>query len=189
VKFERDCKSRGEAMSGVVGAIDLGGSKAWYAVHTKHQHEQSVTNILAEKGFDVFCPTYAEVHRWKDRQKEVTLPLFPGYLFFADGLDRRVELLSTPGVCRIVSFGSTPAAVPESEIISIRRAALSSRSVEPHPFLREGERVRFRRGPLAGVEGILQKWKEGYRLVLTIELLGRSVSVEVEQCDILANAN
>ena len=69
---------------------------SWYALRTKHQHEKSVTNVLAEKGFEVLCPTYAEVHRWKDRKKEVTLPLFPGYLFFANGLERKVDLLSTP---------------------------------------------------------------------------------------------
>jgi transcription antitermination factor NusG len=163
--------------------------RAWYALRTKHQHEKSITHLLAEKGFEVFCPTYAEVHRWKDRKKEVTLPLFPGYLFFADGLDRKVELLSAPGVCNIVSCGNTPAPVRASEIESIRRAAFSQRPVEPHPFLREGQRVRLKYGPLAGVEGILQRWKDGYHLVLTVELLGRSVSVEVERCDIAAGLN
>jgi transcription antitermination factor NusG len=157
---------------------------AWYALHAKHQHEKSITSILVEKGFEVFCPTYAEVHRWKDRKKEVTLPLFPGYLFLANGLDRKLDVLSTPGVCAIVSFGNTPALVSPSEIEAIRRATLASRTIEPHPFLKEGDKVRLKSGPLAGIEGILQKRKEGYRLVLSVELLGRSVSVEVEQCDI-----
>jgi transcription antitermination factor NusG len=162
---------------------------SWYALRTKHQHEKSVTNVLAEKGFEVLCPTYAEVHRWKDRKKEVTLPLFPGYLFFANGLERKVDLLSTPGVCAIVSFGNTPALVPQSEIEAIQLAMLSSRVMGPHPFLKEGDRVRLRSGPLAGIEGILQKRKDGYRLVLSIELLGRSVAVEVEQSDIHRGLN
>jgi transcription antitermination factor NusG len=161
----------------------------WHALHTKHQHEKYVTDMLAEKGFEVFCPTYAEIHRWKDRKKEVTIPLFSGYLFFAGGLDRRVDLLSTPGVCAIVSFGNTPAVVPEEEINAIRLAAASSQRVEPHPFLKEGQRVRVKSGPLAGVEGILQRWKDSFRLVLSVELLGRSVAVEVEQCDIHRDAN
>jgi transcription antitermination factor NusG len=162
---------------------------AWYALHTRYQHEKSITNILLEKGFEVFCPTYAEVHRWKDRKKEVTLPLFPGYLFFANGLDRKLDLLSTPGVCAIVSFGNTPAPVPQSEIEAIQRAILGSRAVQPHPFLKEGDRVRVKSGPLAGIEGILQRQKDGYRLVLSIELLGRSVAVEVDQCDVRRDLN
>ena len=159
----------------------------WHALHTKYQHEKYVTDILAEKGFEVFCPTYAEVHRWKDRKKEVTIPLFPGYLFFANGLDRRIDLLSTPGVCAIVSFGNAPAIVPENEISAIRLAA--AQRVEPHPFLKEGHKVRVKSGPLTGVEGILQRWKDSFRLVLSVELLGRSVAVEVEQCDIHRDAN
>jgi transcription antitermination factor NusG len=162
---------------------------SWHALHTKHQHEKYVTDILAEKGFEVFCPTYAEVHRWKDRKKEVTIPLFSGYLFFAGGLDRRIDLLSTPGVCAIVSFGNTPAVVPEKEINAIRLAAASSQRVEPHPFLKEGQKVRVKSGPLAGVEGILQRWKDSFRIVLSVELLGRSVAVQVEQCDIHRGAN
>jgi transcription antitermination factor NusG len=161
----------------------------WHALHTKHQHEKNVTDILAEKGFEVFCPTYAEVHRWKDRRKEVTIPLFSGYLFFADGLHRRIDLLSTPGVCAIVSFGNTPAIVPEEEINAIRLAAASSQRVEPHPFLQEGQKVRVKSGPLSGIEGILQRRKDTFRLVLSVQLLGRSVAVQVEQCDIERGAN
>ena len=148
-----------------------------------------MTTVLAEKGFEVFCPTYAEVHRWKDRNKEVTLALFPGYLFFANGLERKADLLSTPGACAIVSFGNTPALIPQSEIEAIQLAMLSSRLMGPHPFLKEGDKVRLRSGPLAGIEGILQRRKDGYRLVLSIELLGRSVAVEVEQSDIHRDLN
>ena len=161
----------------------------WHALHTKYQHEKYVTEILAEKGFEVFCPTYAEVHRWKDRRKEVTIPLFSGYLFFADGLDRRIDLLSTPGVCAIVSFGNTPAIVPEEEINAIRLAAASPQRMEPHPFLKEGQKVRVKSGPLSGIEGILQRRKDTFRLVLSVQLLGRSVAVQVEHCDIERGAN
>jgi transcription antitermination factor NusG len=161
----------------------------WHALHTKHQHEKYVTDILAEKGFEVFCPTYAEVHRWKDRRKEVTIPLFSGYLFFADGLDRRIDLLSTPGACAIVSFGNTPAIVPEEEISAIRLAAAGPQKMEPHPFLKQGQKVRVKSGPLSGIEGILQRRKDTFRLVLSVQLLGRSVAVQVEQCDIERGAN
>src|SRR6266436_1088662 len=122
----------------------------WHALHTKHQHEKYVTDILAERGFEVFCPTYAEVHRWKDRKKEITIPLFPGYLFFANGLDRKIDLLSAPGVCAIVSFGNVPAIVPENEISAIRLAAASSQRVEPHPFLKERQPPVGAFGGIAG---------------------------------------
>jgi transcription antitermination factor NusG len=163
-------------------------SSTWHALYTRYQHEKSVTAILSEKGFEVFCPMYPEVHRWKDRKKEVNLPLFPGYLFFADGLERKIDLLSTPGVSAIVSIGNSPAVVPEEEISALRIAADSSRRMAPHPYLKEGDKLRVKSGPLAGVEGILQRWKDVYRLVLSVELLGRAVSVEVDLSDLQRNA-
>jgi transcription elongation factor/antiterminator RfaH len=181
----RHCKSKGEAMLGPSFSTEIEAQpSAWYALYTRYQHEKSVTAILSEKGFEVFCPMYSEVHRWKDRKKEVSLPLFPGYLFFANGLDRKMDLLSTPGVSAIVSVGNSPAVVPEEEISSLRIAADSHRRMVPHPYFKEGDRLRVKSGPLAGVEGILQKWKDNYRLVLFIELLGRAVGVEVEVSDL-----
>jgi transcription antitermination factor NusG len=98
-------------------------------------------------------------------------------------------LLSTPGACAIVSFGNTPAIVPEEEINAIRLAFASTQRVEPHPFLKEGQKGRVKSGPLSGIEGILQRRKDTFRLVLSVQLLGRSVAVQVEQCDIERGAN
>lgn len=159
-------------------AIDNG--QKWFALTAKHQHEPKVANLLGAKGFEAFQPTYTEVRRWKDRKKPIALPLFPGYVFFCGGLERRLEILSTPGVFSIVCFGETVAEISAEEIEGIRRACLSRMDVQPHPFLAVGERVRVMEGPLSGVTGILQRQKDACRLILSIELLGRSAAVEID---------
>lgn len=152
----------------------------WFALTAKHQHEASVARLLSAKGLQVFYPTCSTVHRWKDRNKILQLPLFPGYVFFGDGLHRRIEILSTPGVFSIVSFGRMAAEIPPEEIDGIRKATDSALALQPHPFLSEGEQVRVTRGPLAGVCGILLRHKDSFRLVISIELLGRSAAVEID---------
>ena len=156
----------------------------WFALTAKHQHEPSVARLLAAKGFEIFQPTYTEVRRWKDRSKTLQLPLFPGYVFFCGGLGRRVEVLSTPGVFSIVAFGDTAAEISSDEINAIRRATFNRLALQPHPFLTVGDQVRVMRGPLSGVSGILQKQKDTYRLILSIELLGRSAAVEIDAASV-----
>lgn len=152
----------------------------WFALTAKHQHEPTVARLLGAKGLEVFHPTYTEIRRWKDRKKALELPLFPGYVFFSGALQRRVEVLSTPGVFSIVAFGDTPAEINGEEIEAIRRATLSRMNIEPHVFLTVGDRVRVTQGPLAGVCGLLQRQKDLCRLVLSVELLGRSAAVEID---------
>lgn len=153
---------------------------SWYAVGTRHQHEKVAARILQYKDFDVFLPLYKTCHQWHDRTKEISVPLFPGYLFVRDGLHRWLPILTTPGVSRIVSFGDRPAPIPCSEIEGIRRIIESNLRVEPHPFLRSGDWVRVKYGPIAGVEGILLRKKNVARLVLSVEMLGKSAAVEVD---------
>jgi len=103
------------------GSTTLEQTPRWFAVHTRHQHEQSVARALSSKGFSVFLPTYDAVHRWTDRKKYVKLPLFPGYLFFANEIGRQIHVLSTPGVNAIIKTGNVPAEISNDEIIAIRR--------------------------------------------------------------------
>ena len=152
----------------------------WYAIYTRHHHEKTVAEILSNNGIDVFLPTYSATHQWKDRKKVLIMPLFPGYVFLHGGLDRRLNVLSTPGVYSIVSVGIQPAAIPETEIEAIRKAATSDLRVEPYPFLRCGDRVRVKAGPLLGIEGILTRKKGSFRLILSAELLQKSIAVEVD---------
>jgi len=152
----------------------------WHALYTRHQHEKVVAQVLSGKGFEIFLPQYRAVHRWKDREKELLLPLFPNYVFIHGGLDRTLILVTTPGIHCFVRWGGRPAKIPSEEIDSVRRLVESSYQVEPHPFLKCGDRVRIKSGPLEGIEGILVRRARGYRLVLSVELLSRSASVEMD---------
>ncbi len=153
---------------------------AWYAIHTNYQHEKAVARILVHKGFDIFLPLYETAHRWKDRTKQLSLPLFPCYVFIQGGLDRRLQVLETPGVHGFVGWSGRAAAIPEAEIEAVLRTVESALKVEPHPFLKCGDRVRVKFGPLEGVEGILVRKKNLFRLVVSVEMLQRSVAVEVD---------
>lgn len=152
----------------------------WYAVCTRHQHEKSAARILEYKQFEVFLPLYKARRRWQDRIKEISLPLFPGYVFVREGPTRWLQILTTAGVSSVVSCGGRPAAIPFSEIEAVRRIVESTLQIEPHPFLRCGDWVRVKCGPIAGVEGILLRKKNVARLVLSVEMLGKSAAVEVD---------
>lgn len=156
----------------------------WWALYTRHQHEKVVAEMLSAKGFEVFVPLYESVRRWKDRQKQLSLPLFPCYVFVRGGLDRRLPIVTTPGVHMILSRGDKVAVIPEEEIQAIRRTVEGNFQVEPHPFLKCGDRVRVTCGSLQGVEGILIRKKNVFRLILSVEMLAQSVAVEINATDV-----
>ena len=155
-------------------------NSAWYAVHTRHQHEKNVARVLANKGFEAFLPLYTAVHRWKDRDKQLSLPLFPCYVFLRSPLERWQPVLTTPGVHSVLGFGGQHSMIPSWEIESIRRMVGSPLKAEPHPYLKCGDRVRLRAGALQGLEGILVRKKSVWKLLVSVEMLQRSVAVEVD---------
>jgi transcription antitermination factor NusG len=155
-------------------------SLPWYAIYTRHQHEKVISQILTAKGLEVFLPLYNSTRRWKDRTVHLALPLFPCYLFLRGMEERRLDVVTTPGIVSVLSVNGEPAVIPESEIEAVRKAIEWGNRVEPHPFLRSGDRVRVIAGPLEGLEGILVRKKNLYRLVLSVELLERSAAVEVD---------
>ncbi|HUI43964.1 MAG TPA: UpxY family transcription antiterminator [Terriglobia bacterium] len=157
---------------------------AWYALYTRHQHEKVVARLLAGKGFEVFLPLYTTAHRWRDRTRQLALPLFPGYVFLRTQLERRAHVVTTPGVHHFVPSAERPIAISQPEIEAVRQLTAKSPRVEPHPFLKRGDWVRIKRGPLAGLEGNLTRWKGAFKLVLGVELLQQSVAVEVEVADV-----
>ena len=163
-----------------IGGGESGLSGSWSAIYTRHQHEKAIAQILSAKGLEVFLPLYQATRRWKDRTMHLSLPLFPCYLFLRGLEERRLEVVTTPGIVSILSINGEPATIPESEIESVRRAIEWGNRVEPHPFLRCGDRVRVITGPLQGLEGILVRKKSLCRLVLSVELLQRSAAVEVD---------
>lgn len=152
----------------------------WYALYTKHQHEKTVAHNLLCKGFETFLPLYASARNWKDRAKLLHLPLFPCYVFLKTNLERRLDIITAPGVYGLVSSGGQPATIPAAQIESIRQVVGSSAHVEPYPFLKCGDWVRVRSGPLTGVQGILVRIKTIYRLVVSVEMLGRAAAVEID---------
>lgn len=154
-------------------------ARSWYALYARHQHERAVAEMLCGKGFETFLPLYRAIHRWKDRRKTLWLPLFPGYLFLRGGLERRLQVVSTPGVFSFVGPVGHPAPIPQPEIDAIRTAVETCLQVQPYPFLKSGDRVRVTDGPLAGIEAVLVREKSLHRLVLSVELLQKSVAVEI----------
>ena len=179
------CKLRSGAMAKIEDLIGLTVNyPRWFAVYTRHHHEKAIARFISGKGLEVFLPLYKAAHRWKDRMKELELPLFPNYVFVLAGPMHRTAVLSTPGVYDFVRLSGAPASIPQEEIDAVRRAVGQGLNAEPHPFLKSGDRVRVKSGPLEGLEGILVRKKNLYRLVLSVDLLVKSISVEVEACDV-----
>lgn len=157
-----------------------GQESAWYALYTRHHHEKSVARLLTAKGFTVFLPLYSTRRQWKDRVKIISLPLFSCYVFIQGGNDRLLDVVSTAGLHGFVCCAGIPAVIDPEEIAAIRQVVERTIKIEPHPFIKCGDLVRVRTGPLEGIEGILVRKKNFSRLVLTVELLGKSAAVEVD---------
>src|SRR5216684_4750758 len=156
----------------------------WYAAYTCANHEKRVAKQLEERSVEHFLPLYGSVRRWKDRRVQLDLPLFPGYVFVHLALRDRLRVLQTPGVARLIGFGGLPTALPDQEIEAMRNGLQRQLRLEPHPYLTIGRRVRLKSGPLLGLEGILVRRKGLLRLVLSLDLIQRSVTVEVDSADV-----
>ena len=157
---------------------------AWYAVWTRSRHEQVVREQIERKGYEVFLPTITRWSRWKDRKKKIDWPLFPGYCFARFEARERLPILTCTGVVSIVSFDGEPAPVPDQEIDGIRRLVNSELQYDPCPLVREGMVVEVTHGPLKGVIGRLVRKGAHARLVLSVDLIGQAVSVEVDAADV-----
>jgi transcription antitermination factor NusG len=155
----------------------------WYALYTCPRHEKCVAYQIEQRSISCFLPLYRSVRRWKDRRKELELALFPGYVFVRLAPKDRLRVLQLPSAVRLVSFNGEPAVLPEAEIEGLRRR-LSSGCVEPHPYLNVGRRVRVCAGPMQGLEGIIVRRKDRCRVVFSLDLIMRSVAVEVDESDV-----
>jgi transcription termination/antitermination protein NusG len=157
---------------------------AWYAVWTRSHCERLVAQQLAGKGFEAFLPEVRVRSRRVKVAQRIPMPMFPGYLFVRDALDktRYIEMLNVRGIVRVLEDGWTRLTpIPAAEIEALQRVIDANVDVDPYPHLQHGDRVRVVEGPLSGVEGIFiqDKYNKG-RLVLSVDLLGRSISVEVD---------
>jgi transcription antitermination factor NusG len=156
----------------------------WYAVWTKSRHEAIVRTQLERKGYEAFLPVIARWSRWKDRRKQIDWPLFPGYCFVRFDAANPLPILTSAGVVNIVSFDGRLAAIPEHEIDSIKRLLESELKFDPCPLVTEGSLVEVTRGPLKGVVGRLVRKGTRANLVLSVDLIGQAVSVEVHAADV-----
>jgi transcription antitermination factor NusG len=152
----------------------------WYAAQTCANHEKRVQEQLRQRAVDSYLPVYASVRRWKDRRVSLDLPLFPGYVFVRLALRDRLPVLQTPSLVRLVGFGGQPAPLPDQEIEALRHGLTKELRIEPHPFLKVGHRVRVKSGPFQGLEGILVRKKNISRFVISLDLIMRSVAVEID---------
>jgi transcription antitermination factor NusG len=151
----------------------------WFAVRVRSNCEQIVHRALAHKGYELFLPMYKVTRRWSDRIKHIDIPLFPGYVFCRLDQQKRLPVLSTPGVVQLVGHGRRPAEVSEGEINAVRtvlKSTLPYTPASPTP----GSRVVVDRGPLMGVQGVLVEAREANRLVVSIDILNRAVAVEID---------
>ena len=156
----------------------------WYAAYTCANHEKSVAAQLQARAVEHLLPLYSSMRRWKDRRVLVDFPLFPGYVFIRLALCERLRVLQIPSLVRLVGFGGQPYALGEGEIALLRSSLAGTTRFAPHPYLRAGNRVRIARGPLRGAEGILLRRKNELRVVLSIDVIACSASVEVDSADI-----
>ena len=160
--------------------------ESWLAIQVAPQHERKVATVLEFKGFEQFFPTYKSKRRWSDRIKAITLPLFPGYVFCRSQRSRGAAILATPGVNRIVSFGGKPCLISDQEIETLRKIVSAGVDPRPFPYLSTGQHVRIiQEGVLFGIVGILTKIKNSARLVVSVDMITKSISIEVDQHDVV----
>lgn len=155
---------------------------AWFAVETRPRHEKAVSAALREKGFEHFLPLFSEKHQWSDRTRVVDMPVFPRYVFvrIEPTIDVRVPVLRIKGVMGFVGNRGLGAAIPLSQIENVRNIIANAVPFAPHAFLDVGQRVRILGGSLAGVEGVLAAINGDQSLVVSVELIRRSLAIRIE---------
>ncbi len=158
----------------------------WYAIWTRSRHEQVVRTQLDDKHVPAFLPTLTKWSRWKDRRKQIEVPLFPGYVFARFDASERLAVMKCSGVVSIVSINGAPAPVPDNEIDAVRTLVTSTLPYDPCPTIKTGTMVEVIHGPLKGVIGRLTRKGSQARLVLAVNLIGQGVSVQVDAADVRA---
>lgn len=157
----------------------------WYALRTKSRHEKLVRDQLDRQGIEPLLPTVKRLSQWKDRKKEIEVPLFSGYCFVRFGQGEKLPVQKVTGVVEIVGSGNRPEPIPDDEIDALRRLMTSVLPYDPHPYLHEGMKVEVIRGPLRGVYGILLRKEKRHRLVIGVHLIQQAAAVEINVNDVV----
>ncbi|MBI4745262.1 MAG: UpxY family transcription antiterminator [Deltaproteobacteria bacterium] len=162
--------------------------KRWYAIHVKSRHEFKVLDRLTGAGIEAFLPVVERLSNWKDRKKLVAFPLFPGYMFVHITRSHHSSILSvlkTIGVVRFLGMvPGEPEPVPDDQIICLQQLIESKEELDPYPYLKEGQRVRIKKGPLATVEGILVERAGKHLLILSVDILRQGVSLKIDASEV-----
>jgi len=158
----------------------------WYALRTKSRHEKLVRDQLDKQGIEPLLPTVKRLSQWKDRKKEIEIPLFSGYCFVRFSRLEKTPVQKIVGVVEIVGSGNRPEPIPEQEIDALRLLMTSVLPYDPHPYLHEGMQVEVIRGPLQGAHGILLRKEKRHRLVIGVRLIQQAAAVEIDVKDVLA---
>jgi transcription antitermination factor NusG len=167
-------------MSQLTVSIVHSAEREWYALRVRARSERAVAGILAEKAFETYVPCWEERRTYSDRKILAAVPAFPGYVFSRFDYVSRFRVLNTPGVLAVLSVSGTPRPIEEEVIFALQKAFSESKRVSPAAYIPNGEWVRIIGGPMTGAQGLLIRAKGQHRLVVSIELLQRSVSVEVD---------
>lgn len=156
----------------------------WFAVYTLPRHEKRLVHHFTARHIEYFLPLYRTFRKWKGCSRvTLELPLFPGYIFVRIPRREKVKVLEVPGVLSIAGSGREPIPLPDVEIEALRNG-IALGKIEPHPYLAVGERVRVHAGPMAGLEGVLIRIKNSFRVVVTLSMIMQSVAVELDIDDV-----
>jgi transcription termination/antitermination protein NusG len=175
--------------SALLGEQKMGNSESqmfWYAAYTSSRHEKTVAEHLRQREIECFLPLYETVRRWNNGRHRVQLPLFPSYVFVRMGLRDKLRVLQVPGLAQLVSFQGSPAVLPDAEIETLRSALATGIPAQPYRYLPEGSKVEICNGPLEGLRGILLRHQGQFRVVISVEMIMRSIVVEVDASDVVA---
>jgi transcription antitermination factor NusG len=158
----------------------------WHAVYTWARHEKKVAQHFEDRGITYFLPLYTALHKWNKKTAKVSLPLFPGYVFVHTSRQTRHLPLAVPGVVHFVGPATSPAEIPAEEGEGLRNLVLMQRKIQPHPYLAPGNRVRISSGPMSGIAGTVQRTSTGCRIIISVDMIMRSVAVEVDADSLVA---
>ena len=158
--------------------------KRWFAIQVRPRYEKTAGDILRNKGYEEFVPLYKEKRQWSDRIKIVTVPLFAGYIFCRFNASAHAPIVTTPGVVRIIGSGKELLPIEEGEVEAIQAVIRCGYKAHPHAYTKIGDKVRITEGPLSGIEGVLVGYKNGSRLVLSVNLVQSSIAVEIQSRDV-----
>jgi len=154
---------------------------SWYALYTRPRHEKKAAELLSEKDFEVYLPLIKKVRQWKDRKKKVDMPLFNSYIFVNFEYNQRFNVLKTHGIVKIINFSGEPAVIPDWQIDSLKRMLDFPETVRLEKYISPGEIVEIVAGPMRGLKGMVNLKKDSKRLILSIDGVFQSISVEIDE--------